>query len=126
MAEILYLCDGKACESCNDKMGGECKHTQDIKHAKSFVFKDGYYFEPDKGYSCVPAKKELDTNSYKIGSKVRHYLGLHEGVVCGISFLPTLYRNIPMLHLDIETDNKIYTNWPSEYWSLIDEDTAYE
>jgi len=120
MAKILYLCDGKACEECI----GECKHTTDINHARSFDLKYGYYFESDEGHLCVPAKKELNTNRYKIGSKVRHYLGLHEGVVCGISFLTV--QDIPMLHLDVEIDDRICTNWPSEYWKLIDEETAYE
>ena len=29
---ILYLCDRKACEICNE----ECKHTSDIRHAINF------------------------------------------------------------------------------------------
>ena len=34
MADILYLCDKRACEKCSYPI---CKHTTDITHAKHFV-----------------------------------------------------------------------------------------
>lgn len=36
--KIFYLCDRRACESCNAHTDGrpECKHTTDVRHAKNF------------------------------------------------------------------------------------------
>lgn len=41
MKIIQYLCDGKACESCNN----ECKHTTDISHARNFIKRGDTYIE---------------------------------------------------------------------------------
>lgn len=42
-ATVLYLCDGKSCDrGC---ALGDCKHTTDIRHAKNFEKKGGYFFE---------------------------------------------------------------------------------
>lgn len=41
-AKCLYLCDHKA---CGDRCSPECKHTEDIRHAKNFErFVDGTTF----------------------------------------------------------------------------------
>lgn len=34
-ADVLYLCDQKACKECNP---GQCRHTTDINHAVNFRF----------------------------------------------------------------------------------------
>lgn len=38
---ILYLCDHRKCDKCNDY----CNHTQNIKHAINFENKNGTYYE---------------------------------------------------------------------------------
>lgn len=40
-AEVLYLCDRKACEKCNP---GLCRHTTDVNHAENFRFSYGRAF----------------------------------------------------------------------------------
>lgn len=35
MSNVLYLCNGKQCENCEEE-GGECIYTTDIKYAKNF------------------------------------------------------------------------------------------
>lgn len=42
-AEVLYLCDQKACNVCNP---GLCRHTTDVNHAVNFRFSyDRVYVE---------------------------------------------------------------------------------
>ena len=38
-ADILYLCDQRACSNC---LYPECEYTTDICHAKNFEYMDGY------------------------------------------------------------------------------------
>ena len=40
--EILYLCDQMACPNCSYPM---CEYTTDIRHAKNFVYSDGFFEE---------------------------------------------------------------------------------
>lgn len=40
---IAYLCDGEACEDCNEKVS-YCTHTTDIKHAINFDELDADHF----------------------------------------------------------------------------------
>ena len=37
-AEVLYLCDRKACKVCNPE---QCRHTTDVNHAVNFRFSYG-------------------------------------------------------------------------------------
>lgn len=39
MDKIYYLCDGKACEGCNNE---NCHHTSKIEHAKNFIKRTTY------------------------------------------------------------------------------------
>lgn len=41
-ADVLYLCDQKRCIKCHYP---ECKHTNDIRHAKNFEKQGGYFWE---------------------------------------------------------------------------------
>ena len=43
--KYLYLCDQKKCKDCSYP---ECKHTDNINHAKN---KKGHVFKPDKDIS---------------------------------------------------------------------------
>ena len=36
-AEVLYLCDRKACKVCKPE---QCRHTTDVNHAVNFRFSD--------------------------------------------------------------------------------------
>lgn len=48
--DVFYLCDRRKCHKCSYP---ECKHTQDITHAKNFTVTgiDSVYFEEDD-YEC--------------------------------------------------------------------------
>lgn len=44
-AGVLYLCDGKYCkQGC---LNADCKHTNDILHAKNFTKMGNYFWEND-------------------------------------------------------------------------------
>lgn len=34
--QVLYICDGKACNNCSSWMEDGCHHTSDIEHAAHF------------------------------------------------------------------------------------------
>lgn len=44
---VLYLCDRRACKSCNSIAGGDCKHTTDIRHAKNFELIGDLFWEKE-------------------------------------------------------------------------------
>lgn len=46
-SKVFYLCDRRACESCNSIADGECKHTTDIGHAKNFELIGNGFFEKE-------------------------------------------------------------------------------
>lgn len=46
VGQILYICDGRACENCSGWMKDGCRHTSDIEHAAHFKkFFDSYVEE---------------------------------------------------------------------------------
>ena len=45
--KVLYLCDGRQCETCSN----ECNHTTDIDHAKNFNKEFGVYVEKENDYA---------------------------------------------------------------------------
>lgn len=61
---ILYLCDGKACDSCRSIVK-DCIYTSDINHAENFTkLGDGFFAEKpailEAKYSLTELAKELN------------------------------------------------------------------
>lgn len=55
---VLYVCDGKACESCSN---GLCNHTEKIEHARNFrrvrtTEKAVFYMEDDTQTTVIRCK----------------------------------------------------------------------
>ena len=41
---VYFLCDHRACDSCDSKQSG-CTHTLDVRHAKNFQMNEENFFE---------------------------------------------------------------------------------
>lgn len=57
--DILFLCDRRACEVCYP----ECRHTNDIRHAKEFEF-----HRTNKGGFWIQVEDAHETHSYPMWS----------------------------------------------------------
>ena len=57
--EILFLCDQRACEVCYP----ECRHTNDIRHAKGFEF-----HQTNKGGFWIQTEDAPEAHSYPMWS----------------------------------------------------------